>query len=71
MSVEAITEAIHECMDEKLNDSPETEEETSTGYERKERSTVLYSYAVGQKQTNQVYNIQGLTSDSPSKIKIY
>ena len=27
MSIEAITDAIHDCMYEKLNESPETEEE--------------------------------------------
>ena len=41
MSIEAITEAIHEYMYEKLNDSPETEEEKKIRYlnKRKTKST--------------------------------
>ena len=41
MSVEAITDAIHEYMYEKLNDSPETEEEKKILYlnRRKTRPT--------------------------------
>ena len=41
----------------------------STGYERKELSTVLYSNASGQQETNQIHNRHELTSDSHSKIK--
>ena len=41
MSKEAITEALHEYMYEKLNDSPETEEENKIRYlnKRKTKST--------------------------------
>ena len=37
MSVEAITEALHEYMYEELNDSPETEEEKKIRYLIKEK----------------------------------
>ena len=41
MSVEAITKALHEYMYEKLNDSPETEDEKKNRYlsKRKTKST--------------------------------
>ena len=38
MSVEAITEALHEHMYEKLNDSPETEEEKKIRYLNKRKA---------------------------------
>ena len=38
MSVEAITDAIHEYMFEKLNDSPETEEEKEIRYVNKTKN---------------------------------
>ena len=38
MSVEAITEALHEHMYEKLNDSPETEEEKKKQIPQKKKS---------------------------------
>ena len=38
MSVEAITDAIHEYMFEKLNDSPETEEEEKIRYVNKTKN---------------------------------
>ena len=37
MSKEAITEALHEYMYEKLNDSPETEEEKKIRYLNKKK----------------------------------
>ena len=41
MSIEAITQALHEYMYENLNDSPETEEEKQSRYlnKRKTKST--------------------------------
>ena len=38
MSVEAITDILHEYMYEKLNDSPETEEEKKIRYENKRKT---------------------------------
>ena len=38
MSIEAITEALHENMYEKLNDSPETEEEKNIRYLKKRKT---------------------------------
>ena len=38
MSVEAITEALHEDMYEKLNDAPETEEEKKIRYLNKRKA---------------------------------
>ena len=38
MSVEAITDAIHEYMYEKLNDSPETEGEKKIRYVKKTKN---------------------------------
>ena len=40
MSVEAITDAIHEYMYEKLNDSPETEEEKKIRYANKRKTKI-------------------------------
>ena len=40
MSVEAITEALHEYMYENLNDSPETDDEQKNRFSIKERQEV-------------------------------